>query len=83
MVCPGAEEGAGHCVRSCWWSRKVRTEDCLAVGVFRDGLGKSSRGEAEEAKDSWVQERGGRQIGEDEYEHGFEEIGYKRREIEE
>lgn len=61
MVCPGAEEGVGHSVRSCWWSRKVRTEDCLAVGVFRDGLGKSSRGEAEEAKDSWVQERGGGQ----------------------
>lgn len=39
----------------------MRTEDCLAVRVFRDRLGKSSRGEAEEAKDSWVQERAGGQ----------------------
>lgn len=33
-VCPRAEEGTGHSVRCCWWSRKVRTEDCLAIRVL-------------------------------------------------
>lgn len=37
-ACPGAEEGAGHSVRCCWWSKKTRSGDCTTTGELRGGL---------------------------------------------